>query len=261
MQPDDTTNDIPVGYCQCGCGQKTKIATKTRAETGWIKGQPIRYIHNHHARKPFEQCAPRLCECGCGEFAPIAKYNNRTFGYIKGQPTRFIVGHYARVQIWPSLAERFWEKVDKRGPDECWEWQAAHSPRGYGVIRARENGNMFAHRVSWELHNGPIPKGLHVCHHCDNPPCVNPAHLFLGTDADNVADMLAKGRESHAGLRGEQHGMAKLTDASVIEIRARLKNGENRGALARQFGVSHDNIRLIDRGKTWRHLLVNDDHA
>lgn len=94
------------------------------------------------------------------------------------------------------LAARFWEKVDKRGLDECWPWLAGTDGRGYGTIGpGREHvSDLKAHRVSYELNVGPIPAGMHVLHHCDNPPCVNPAHLWVGTDADNMHDMLAKGR-------------------------------------------------------------------
>lgn len=93
------------------------------------------------------------------------------------------------------MEERFWPKVAKRGPDECWEWTASRTPQGYGKIGRRKGESpAIASRVSWEMHNGPIPDGLHVLHRCDNPPCVNPAHLFLGTNADNQRDMRAKGR-------------------------------------------------------------------
>lgn len=97
--------------------------------------------------------------------------------------------------------ERFWEKVNKSG--ECWTWTACtHHQWGYGHFRA--GGKLVtAHRYSWELHNGPIPPGMRVCHRCDNPPCVRPAHLFLGTDADNAHDMIAKGRH----YRGEHNSL------------------------------------------------------
>lgn len=128
-----------------------------------------------------------LCECGCGERVSIAQRTNKTYGHVKGQPVRFLPGHHRRG-AYPPLEERFRSRVDVRGPDECWEWTAGRMPHGYGAIWDTSIG------LAWELAHGPIPDGLWVLHRCDNPPCCNPAHLWLGTQADNDNDRKVKGR-------------------------------------------------------------------
>lgn len=154
------------------------------------------------------------------------------------------------------LEDRFWSKVDIRSDDGCWEWQATIVRGGYGQIRVTpsrhdDRRSTSAHRASWEIHNGPIPEGLCVLHKCDNPSCVNPRHLFLGTKADNNADKVAKGRQAH----GTQINTARLTDDDVIEIR-RIREETNLfyREIAGRFGVATSTIRAVITRKTWRHL-------
>lgn len=165
------------------------------------------------------------------------------------------------IRIYPFAkhdADRFWAKVDRRGADECWPWTGAHLPHGYGLLRApHARRNLHAHRVAWVLKHGrEVPAGLCVLHRCDNPPCCNPAHLFLGTQVDNIRDRVAKGR-SYRGL-GEQNGSAKLTEADVREIRARYgyygKAGQSQPALAIKYGVRQSAISAVIRRKTWAHI-------
>lgn len=152
---------------------------------------------------------------------------------------------------------RFWSKVDRRESDACWLWQASDNGK-YGQIVIRLNGRMYhlhAHRVAWELTHGPIPDGLFVCHTCDIPRCVNPAHLFLGTQADNMADMVAKGRARALPpppTIGEKHPQAKLTWRDVREMRQLRAQGWTLQALADRFGVTLSNVGLIVTGKTWK---------
>jgi hypothetical protein len=146
--------------------------------------------------------------------------------------------------------DEFWAKVDKRGPDECWEWQGSRHPKGYGSTKK----NKRTHRVAWELTNGPIPAGLLVCHKCDNPPCVNPAHLFLGTSADNVHDMMKKGRRRAVYHLGDDHPGAKITEADVIAILRARKRSVPLRILAERYGVSVSLISRIALGLAWAHV-------
>jgi len=146
--------------------------------------------------------------------------------------------------------ERFWAKVQKSA--SCWLWTGARLPFGYGQLSVASRV-LKAHRVSWELHLGPIPAGAWVLHRCDNPPCVNPDHLFLGTHTENMADMAAKGRR--AKQKGEAHGRAKLSDAQAQTIRFLcMKTLLNQCAIARLFGVSRSIIGRIERRQAWSHL-------
>jgi hypothetical protein len=153
-----------------------------------------------------------------------------------------------------GVLARYWPKVRQGAADECWPWTAFTNPRGYGMFRVVAGRMDLVHRLAWEIANGPIPDGLQVLHHCDNPPCCNPAHLFVGTNADKVA----KGRASypHPWRQGERHHGAKLTAEQVREIRAADVTAPGaRAALAKQYGVTPGLITNILKGKVWKSLL------
>ncbi len=154
-----------------------------------------------------------------------------------------------------TIEERFWAKVYRAGPHldkmdtPCWMWTAGRNRRGYGTFQ-RERP-LRAHRVSWEIENGGIPDGKWVLHHCDNPSCVRPGHLFLGTHKDNMHNRSEKGRQA----RGERVGRAILSDAAVREIRRRYAaGGVLQQSLGDEFGVSQSMISRICRRDAWTHL-------
>ncbi len=156
-----------------------------------------------------------------------------------------------------SITERFWPKVRRTGT--CWHWTAS-TCNGYGQLSSRRGRSPFkAHRVSWEIHYGAIPEGQDVLHRCDNPPCVNPAHLFLGDAGTNGRDMASKGRaglQQHPELikRGREQSQAKLNDLSVKEIRRRCRNGEPKRVIAKDFSVDRKLIYQIEARKKWAHV-------
>lgn len=160
-----------------------------------------------------------------------------------------------------SLACSFWSKVDKRSDNECWPWLGAKS-NGYGYMGSKywESGkNCSAHKVSWIIHYGEIPEsysyhGICVLHKCDNPICVNPKHLFLGTHFENMCDMVKKGRTP--GLKGEKNPTAKLNDIKVIEIRKHLKNKINQHEIAKMYGVNVSTINRINKNHLWEHIKL-----
>lgn len=153
------------------------------------------------------------------------------------------------------LEERFWKKVDVNGPyvldTACWLWTGGKNKAGYGSIGlgGKGAGNRNVHRVSWELHFGAIPKGFFVCHKCDNPSCVNPEHLFLGTPKDNMVDMITKGRKRSA--LGSDSSNSKLTEDQVLQI---FNDERIYKEIAKEFNITHEQVGSIKRKKDWKHL-------
>lgn len=184
----------------------------------------------------------KLCACGCGK-PLLSKMSGLG-------PTRYRYGHRSRTQFKPA-EERFWNNVQKT--ESCWVWTGSVRCKTrkeiYGSLSVNCK-NVAAHRFSWELHFGEILGTLQVLHHCDNPLCVNPAHLFLGGTLENMQDKTRKGRQ----CKGESHGIAKLTEEKVRAIRLLCSRGISRRSLARQFGVSSTTINRIISGERWGHV-------
>lgn len=158
-----------------------------------------------------------------------------------------------------TFIQRFWKKVEIYDCQECWPWKSKPGKRGYGQIFSGTGfGPIGAHVASYMINVGPIPKGLHVCHTCDNKLCVNPKHLWLGTNAQNHEDKDRKGRHGYTGVLGERHPRATLTDAVVIQIKREIAARPGDRTLFREmrdrFGVSKAVFYNIRGGGSWRHL-------
>lgn len=154
-----------------------------------------------------------------------------------------------------TLLRKFWSRVDIGEPNQCWRWKGGYMVSGYGVLQcgrchAPNSHREYAHRASYRLNVGEIPGGLHILHSCDNPACVNPAHLRVGTPQENARDSAERARMP----RGTRHHNAKLTEDKVSEIKARLKVGGSIAALSQTYGVSEWAIDDIRNSKTWRHV-------
>ena len=145
----------------------------------------------------------------------------------------------------------FCAKVNIKDPDQCWEWTGTKNRDGYGIVKINKQ-EQRTHRVAWRLSNGPIPKEQCVLHRCDNRCCTNPAHLFLGTQQDNIADMIAKGRQVIP--KGVQHGNSKLTEKDVLKIRSLKQQGVGRLDIAKQFGIYKSTVDKITSRQSWKHI-------
>lgn len=161
--------------------------------------------------------------------------------------------HWHEVRSMTTV-ERFWSKVAKRASGECWEWAGYRDKDGYGTFNPVRTKLKKAHRFAYELAHGAIPRGMCVCHHCDNRACVNIAHLFLGTATDNDADRDRKNRQA----KGERSGLAKLTRTRVLSIREMYADGTSQQVIADTMGVHQTAISSVLRGRTWRHVTTDE---
>lgn len=175
------------------------------------------------------------CRCECGATAVVS--GDRMRGKIPTRSCGCQLSISRGLQRVPD-ADRFWPKVDKSG--DCWEWAAARDGCGYGLFR-RSDRVKRAHIVSWEMGNGPVPAGMEVCHGCDNPPCVRPDHLFIGTKSANQIDSSRKGRRSNQIL-------------SVADVEFIRSSRLTRSELAARFGVKPGTIGCVLRREIWGHV-------
>ena len=150
-----------------------------------------------------------------------------------------------------SPINRFWEKVDIKGDDECWEWKGSVNTNGYGMLGIGQS-RIVASRMSWVIHHGYLDNRMLVCHFCDNPKCVNPEHLFLGTNSDNIKDMYDKGRRE--ANRGQKCPTSILKDKDVIYMRENYypRTKETRDKFARMFGITEGSVQNILYRVSWK---------
>lgn len=167
-------------------------------------------------------------------------------------PLRGNLGESNRVV---GFIARFWSKVDRKVPNECWPWTGSFKENGYPQlgVGSLTNGTRtmrMAHRLSWLIHFGEVPKRKYILHHCDNPKCVNPNHLYLGGNSENMRDAAQRNRIAH----GVRHAYAKLNPTKVRRIRKLFKSGKNCNQIASTIGVAYATIQQVIEGQTWRRV-------
>ena len=185
---------------------------------------------------------------GCGKAA-------KAVGYCTGHYRQSKAGEVLRPlqkQVHGlSEEQRFLALADVKSAKECWEWKSSRRPDNYGQWRRSSGQIELAHRAAWRLFRTEIPKGAFILHRCDNPPCVNPAHLFLGSQTDNMRDMWNKGRARPGQSKGEAHGMSKLTAEAVRDIRTSPESGV---VLSKKYGISQTTVSDVRKRRIWKHI-------
>jgi hypothetical protein len=248
-------------YCSPAC---SATALRKRVERVCEQCEAIFTVHPSTVQKGFGKYCSRACRDAvkrtrvelvclhCG-----AAFTKWPSALLRGEG-RYCSYRCTAAAKTVAIEVRFWANLDKSG--DCWTWKlATRGAHGYGITKWQ--GRSYAtHRVAWELTHGPIPPGVLVCHHCDNPPCCRPDHLFLGTPRDNMQDMIAKGRARPPSRRGEAAGRALLTENQVRAIRRRHADGETMAALARDYRVGFGTVRNIVYRLNWAWLPDDPAH-
>lgn len=253
-------DNIPEGYCQCGCGQETKTATRTSTRWGHVAGRPFAFMVGHRrSMQNRPDGVPRtveeykrwwsentnipygFCWCGCGQKAPLSKNNSISSPRFKGEPRRYIFRHAQSVAVGAPWVRKFRYEVS---PDTgCWLWLGTKTKNGYGEVR-RDGKRYLAHRYSYQVHVEPVPVGTHVHHLCGNKLCINPKHLSALSPLEHTT--------AHE-RRGENHPCSKLTSEEAGEIRRLYNEGRHtQRALASRFGISQSLVHLVVTNQIWR---------
>ena len=237
-----STPSKPVVTCDvCGVMFQT---TKQRLETHVHKFCSRGCANSFYKTKPNTYTEKKCHRCGSTSIAQASRLKPGTLLFCSGSCR---TAHFNEERARP-IRELFMNNVDKTS--SCWLWTGALGRGGYGratAARGKKNRSELAHRLSHKLFKGPIPKGMFVCHTCDNPRCVNPDHLWLGTRQDNVDDMVSKGRS----LRGTRNPHARLNPQQVREIRRRVAEGENRKDIQEEYGIAPSTLHSIIKRVSW----------
>jgi HNH endonuclease len=238
--PKYTKPEIPYGYCNCGCGEKTPLAPANDVRYGVVKGQPNKFIRGHARSRTWVPLPPRdnpdipvgLCQCGCGGSPAISDRADKTWGYVKGSPRRYLPGHQHRLSSVDYIVE------DRGYATPCWIWQLATVFRGYGRIRV--NGKQIpAHLFMYEKVRGvEVEKGLDMDHLCRVHRCVNPDHL----------EPVSREVNMQRGCR------TKLTPDLVREMRTLGAQGVSYAYLGRKYHISWQQCREICLRKSWKNI-------